>query len=85
MSLIVFINKNTFEVKDELDEYLEEWKTDKALHFLKKDNNYFYHKDEKVAIYTYILFADAYKFEIYPDGFTYELMNGKSYLLKKLI
>lgn len=68
-----------------LDEYLEESITDNALHFLKKDNNYFYHKDDKVDTYTYISFADAYKFEICPDGFTYELVNGKSYLSKKLI
>ena len=132
MSLVAFINKNTFEVKDELEEYiycdyeirnviaclnqkgyktsyscaghnevglfrplhkedisnleefLEESKTDKALHFLKKDSNYFYHKDEKVATYTYISFIDDYKFKIYPDGFTYELINGKSYLSKKI-
>jgi len=131
MSLISFINKNTFEVKDELEEYiycdyeirnviallnkkgyktnyscaghnevgmlwplhkedinnlkdyLEEAKTDKALHFIKKDNTYFYHKDEKVFTYTYISFNDDYKFESYPNDFMYELINGKSYLSKK--
>ena len=132
MSLIAFIDKKTFEVKDELEEYiycdyeirnviaclnkkgyktsyscaghnevglfwpihkedinyledyLKESKTDKALHLIKKDSNYFYHKDEKVATYTYISFIDDYKFEIYPNGFTYELIDEKSYLSKKI-
>ena len=96
MPLIAFVNKKTFEVKDELEEYiycdyeirnviaclnkkgymtnyscaghnevgllwplhkenisnledyLKESKTDKSLHFIKKDKNCFYHKDEKV-------------------------------------
>ena len=132
MSLISFIDKNTFEVKDDLEEYiycdyeirnviallnkkgyktnyscaghnevgllwplhkedinclqeyLEDSKSDKALHFVKKDGDYFYHKDEKVATYTYISFIDDYKFKIYPNDFTYELINGKSYLFKKI-
>ena len=132
MSLIAFIDKKTFEVKDELEEYiycdyeirnviaclnkkgyktnyscaghnevgllwtihkedindleeyLEESKNDKALHFIKKDNNYFYHKDEKVSTYTYISFNDDYKFKTFPNDFTYELINGKSYLSKEI-
>ena len=132
MSLIAFIDKKTFEVKDELEEYiycdyeirnviaclnkkgyktnyscaghnevgllwtihkedindleeyLEESKKDKALHFIKKDNNYFYHKDEKVSTYTYISFNDDYKFKTFPNDFTYELINGKSYLSKEI-
>ena len=132
MSLIAFIDKNTFEVKDELEEYiycdyeirnviaclnqkgyktsyscaghnevglfwplhkedisnLEEYldksKTDKALHFMEKDSNYFYHKDEKTATYTYISFDDDYKFKTFPNEFTYELTDGKSYLSKKV-
>ena len=132
MSLIAFIDKKTFEVKEELEEYiycdyemrnliaylnkkgyktsyscaghnevgllwplhkknisnlekyLKESKTDKTLHFIKKDSNYFYHKDEKVATYTYISFIDDYKFKVYPIDFTYELIDGKSYLSKKI-
>lgn len=132
MSLIAFINKKTFEVKDELDEYiycdyeirnviatlnkkgyktryscagdneagllwplhkedinnlgdyLKDAKNDKALHFIKKERDYFYHKDEKVATYTYILFDDDYKFETCPSDFTYELVDRKSYLSKKI-
>ena len=131
MSLISFIDKKTFEVRDELDdyiycdyeirnvianlnkkgyktnyscaghneagnlwplhkedikyleEYLEDSKTDKTLHFIKKDDNYFYHKDEKVATFTYISFDDNYNFKIIPNNFTYELINGKSYLSKR--
>ena len=131
MSLIAFINKKTFEVKDDLEEYiycdyeirnaiailnkkgyktsyscaghnevgllwplhkedinklegyLEAAKTDKALHFIKNDGNYFYHKDEKVDTYTYISFMDEYKFKDYPSGFKYELIDGNSYLSKK--
>ena len=132
MSLNAFINKKTFEIKDELEdyiccdyelrnviailnkkgyktsyscaghnevgifwplhkedinyleEYLEDAKTDKALHFVKKDSNYFYHKDEKVATFTYISFADNYNFTKIPNSFTYELIDGKSYLSKKI-
>ena len=132
MSLIAFINKKTFEIKDELEEYiycdyeirnviailnkkgyrtnyscaghnevglfwpihkedinyledyLEESKTDKDLHFVKKDSNYFYHKDEKVATYTYISFVDDYKFKVYPNDFIYELIEEKSYLSKRI-
>lgn len=132
MPLIAFVNKKTFEVKDELEEYiycdyeirnviaclnkkgymtnyscaghnevgllwplhkenisnledyLKESKTDKSLHFIKKDKNCFYHKDEKVATYTYISFIDDYKFKVYPNSFTYELIDGKSYLSKRI-
>ena len=132
MSLIAFIDKNTFEVKDELKEYiycdyeirnviaclnkkgyktsyscaghnevgllwplhkedinqledyLNDSKTDKALHFVKKDNNFFYHKDEKISTYTYISFEDDYRFKTYPKNFTYELIDGKSYLSKRI-
>lgn len=132
MSLIAFIDKNTFDVKDELeeyiycdyeianviaclnkkgyktkyscaghnevglfwpvhkedinqlDDYLKSSKADKALHFIKKDSDCFYHKDEKVSTYTYISFVDDYNFEVYPNGFTYELIDGKSYLSKKI-
>ena len=132
MSLISFIDKNTFEVKDELEEYiycdyeirnviatlnkkgyktryscaghnevgllwplhkedidnlndyLKDAENDRALHYVKKEGNYFYHKDEKVATYTYISFADNYKFETQPDNFKYELIDGKSYLSKRI-
>ena len=132
MSLISFINKKTFEIKDELDDYiycdyeirnviaslnkkgyktryscaghneagllwplhkedinnlddyLKDAENDKTLHFIKKESDFFYHKDEKVATYTYISFDDDYKFKKYPNGFTYELIDGKSYLSKKI-
>lgn len=132
MPLIAFVDKNNFEVKDELEEYiycdyeirnviallnkkgyktkascaghnevgllwplhkenisqledyLEDSKTDKALHFVKKDSNYYYHKDEKVATYTYIFFAADYKFKAYPNNFEYDLIEGKSYLSKRI-
>jgi len=69
---------------DNLEEYLEESKTDKTLHFIKKEKDYFYHKDEKVATYTYISFIGDYKFSIYPNGFSYELIDGKSYISKRI-
>jgi len=132
MALISFINKNTYEIKDELeeyiycdyeisytianlnkkgyktdyscaghnemgllwpihklpiselDEYLKEAKNDKALHFISKDNEYFYHKDEKVKTYIYISFQEDYKFKEYPEGFDYELYNGNSYISKEI-
>lgn len=132
MSFIAFINKNTYEVKDELedyiycdyeiknviatlnkkgyktsyscaghnevglfwplfkddldriDEYLKEAETDKALHFVSMDDEYFYHKDEKVGTYIYILFDSNYNFENYPDGFDYEVFDNKSYLSKRV-
>ena len=132
MSLIAFINKKTFEVQDELDEYiycdyeirnvianlnkkgyktsyscaghnevgilwnlhkeeinkleeyLEKAKSDEALHFISKDEEYFYHKDEKVATNIYISFSDNYDFKIKPSGFTYELFDNKSYLSKRI-
>jgi len=132
MSLIAFINKNTFEIKDELDEYiycdyeirniiavlnkkgyktkfscaghneiglmwplhrenidkLEEYlkdaENDETLHFIKKEGDYFYHKDEKTATYVYIYFEDDYKFEVLPSEFTYEIVDNKSYLIKKI-
>ena len=131
MSLIAFIDKNNFEIKEELEgyiycdyeirnviailnkkgyrtnyscaghnevgllwplhkedihhleDYFEEAKTDRALHFLKEEGDVFYHKDEKVATYTYISFCDNYSFPGYPRHFTYELVDGKSYLSKK--
>lgn len=132
MSLIAFINKNTFEVKDELDEYiycdyeirnviavlnkkgyktsyscaghnelglmwplhkenidkleeyLKESQNDKTMHFIKKEKEYFYHKDEKVSTYPYISFQHNYDFQNYPNDFTYELVDGKSYLSKTI-
>jgi len=132
MSLIAFINKNTFEVKDELDEYiycdyeirniiaelnrkgyktkascaghnevglmwplhkenidklneyLKEAQNDKTLQYIKKEGDYFYHKDEKTATYVYIYFEEDYKFEVLPDGFTYEVFDNKSHLSKKI-
>ena len=41
-------------------------------------------KDEKVATYTYISFINDYKFKAYPNDFAYELLDGKSYLSKKI-
>lgn len=132
MPLIAFINKNNYEVKDELEDYiycdyeirnvianlnkkgyktnyscaghnevgifwpthkediynLEEYlraeKADNALHFIKKEDKYFYHKDEKTSTYIYIAFADQYEFKTYPKGFIYEIYEGKSYLSKKI-
>lgn len=132
MSLLAFINKNTFEIKDELDdyiycdyeikdiiatlnkkgyktqyscaghnevglcwplhmeeidkleEYLKKSEEDKTLHFIKKDDKYFYHKDEKTNAYIYISFCDNYEFEYIPEGFKYELVEGKSYISKKV-
>ena len=132
MSLIAFINKNSFEIKDELDDYiycdyeirntiatlnkkgyktsyscsghnelglmlpihkesidkLEEYlnksQNDKALHFIKKEDEYFYHKDEKISTYTYILFQDDYNFQKYPSNFSYDIIDGKSYLSKEI-
>jgi len=132
MSFIAFINKNTFEIEEELedyiycdyeirnviatlnkkgyktsyscaghnevgamwplqkeninklDEYLNEAKTDKALHFMEKDEEYFYHKDEKVSTYLYISFQNDYNFQNLPICFTYELIDNKSYLSKKI-
>lgn len=132
MSLIAFINKNTFEVKDELneyiycdyeirniiallnkkgyktnyscaghnevglfwpthkeeldklDDYLKKAENDNALHFIKKDGRYFYHKDEKIATYAYISFDEDYKFKKIPNNFTNEIFNGSSYLSKKI-
>ena len=131
MPLISFINKKTFEIKDELDdyifcdyeirkvisklnkkgykttyscaghnevgifwplhkeeieyldEYMEDAKKDNSLHFVDKDDKYFYHKDEKVATFTYISFDDNYNFKTIPQGFKYELLNNKSYISKK--
>ena len=132
MSLIAFINKDNFEIKDELEdyiycdyeiknvianlnkkgyitnyscaghnevgmfwpthkedicnleEYLQDAKTDNALHFIKKDEKYFYHKDEKIATYIYISFTDKYEFKSYPKGFIYEIYEGKSYISKTI-
>ena len=132
MSLIAFINKDTFEVKEDLDdyfycdyeirniisnlnkkgyktkyscaghnevglfwplhkeeivyldEYLKDSETDKALHFVRKEKDYFYHKDEKVSTYSYISFEDNYDFKSYPKEFTYELINDKSYISKRI-
>lgn len=129
---IAFINKNTFEIKDELDEYiycdyeirnviailnrkgyktafscaghndvgllwpihkedinkldeyLNEARNDKSLHFIEKDNEYFYHKDEKTATYPYISFQHNYNFQKHPRNFKYELVENKSYLSKKI-
>ena len=132
MSLIAFINKNTFEIKDEVDkyiycdyeirnviatlnrkgyktdyscaghndvgllwplhkeeidkleEYLKEAQNDKTLHFIKKEGKYFYHKDEKTSTYPYVSFCHNYNFQKYPSNFTYELIDNKSYLSKKI-
>ncbi len=67
-----------------LEDYLAKALEDKALHFIKKEDNYFYHKDEKVATYTYILFARNYQFKNYPQGFIYEIKEEKSYLSKRI-
>jgi len=132
MGIISFINKKTFEIQDELedyiycdyeirniiadlyekgyetnfscaghnetgllwpthrlpiadsDKYLEESKYDKALHFISKDDEYFYHKDEKVAAYIYISFKKAYNFKSFPKNFIYELVDNTSYISKKI-
>lgn len=129
---IAFINKNTFEIKDELneyiycdyeirnviatlnkkgyktdfscaghndagilwplhkedinklEEYLSEAQNDKSLHFVGKNKEYFYHKDEKTATYPYILFHYDYNFQKHPSNFKYELIENKSYLSKKI-
>lgn len=132
MALISFINKKTFEIKDELEEYIycdfeiskviselnkkgfktlyscaghneiglmwpthklpiseyesykERSKIDKSLHLVKKEKEYFYHKDEKTSTWIYISFSENYNFHSIPLGFEYELVNGNSYISKKI-
>ena len=43
-----------------------------------------YHKDEKTSTYPYISFRHDYNFQKYPSNFTYELIDNKSYLSKKI-
>ena len=69
---------------EKLEEYLNEAERDKTLHFIKRDEQHFYHKDEKTSTYPYISFCDNYKFKSHPNDFTYELIDGKSYLSKKI-
>ena len=68
----------------ELNEYLEACKTDASLHFVSKDEEYFYHKDERVFAYTYIWFDDDYRFNNVPKDFVLELLDVKSYISKKI-
>ena len=67
---------------DNLEEYLKDAKVDKSLHFIGKNKDYFYHKDEKVFTCIYISFAKDYQFSTLPEGYNYELVNGKSYISK---
>ena len=131
-ALIYFINKKTFEIKDELEEYIycdfeiskiiselnkkgfktlyscaghneiglmwpthklpiseyesykERSKIDKSLHLVKKEKEYFYHKDEKTSTWIYISFSKNYNFHSIPLGFEYQLVNGNSYISKKI-
>ena len=132
MSLISFINKNTYEVVDELDDYiycdydiryiiselnrkgyrtlfscsghldvglldythkepleeledfLEETKVDSSLHIIKKDDKYFYHKDEKTYTCTYISFDKVYDFNVLPKDFVVEVVDNKTNIYKKI-
>ena len=132
MSLISFINKNTYEVVDELDDYiycdydiryiiselnrkgyrtlfscsghldvglldythkepieeleefLEEAKVDSSLHIIKKDDKYFYHKDEKTYTCTYISFDKVYDFNVLPKDFVVEVVDNKTNIYKKI-
>lgn len=68
----------------ELEDFLKESKTNLSLHYIDKDDNYFYHKDEKVYTYTYIYFKDNYKFKNAPKDFTLEVLEDKSYISKKV-
>lgn len=68
----------------EINEYLEACKTDSSLHFISKDAEYFYHKYERVCAYTYIWFDDDYKFNKVPKDFAVEIVDGKSYISKKI-
>lgn len=69
---------------EELDEFLEKSKTNSSLHLIRKDDQYFYHKDEKVSTYTYIYFDNNYEFKSIPKGFTLELNECKSNLVKEI-
>lgn len=69
---------------NELDNFLEESKTNLSLHYIGKDNNYFYHKDEKIATHTYIYFQRNYNFKNAPKDFTLEVFEGKSHISKRI-
>ncbi len=69
---------------EKFQDYLNNSKKDKTLHFIKKDDKYFYHKDEKTETHIYISFAKNYNFKILPKGFKYELVNNNSYISKKI-
>lgn len=81
VGLLEYLHKSPI---DELNEYLEACKTDASLHFISKDEEYFYHKDERVCAYTYISFDDDYKFKTVPKDFVLELFNDNSYISKKI-
>ena len=75
-------NKNGFlshTVKESMEDY-EEWirryGDDFSTHIVDKDDRYFYHKDEEVASYIYIAFAEKYDFEFLPESFEYTEYNN---------
>lgn len=132
MSLISFINKNTYEVVDELEDYiycdydlryiiaelnkkgyktlfscsghldvgllywthrepieeledfLKQAEEDSSLHLIKKNDKYFYHKDEKTHTCTYITFDKVYDFNNIPKDFVVETVDNKTNIYKKI-
>ena len=69
---------------EDLEDFLEQAKEDSSLHIIKKDDKYFYHKDEKTYTCTYITFDRVYDFNVLPKDFIVEVVDNKTSIYKKV-